>query len=116
MSKLNEFLTELKSTVEDFTQLNVRTFSGDLQASIGPVNGTAQLDENLENLDVLLRVGAIKGVLKLEASTTLKMDGDIDQFFSSNISSEMKQVHDTAVETGKASRNSIINFVKEIAE
>jgi len=108
MSKISDFLTELQSSVEDFSQLNVRTFSGDLNTTL---NG---LNNDLSNLDDLLKQGVTGGNLKLEASSTLKIDGDIDQFLTTNISGSMKEVHDGAVETGKEYRSAIINMFSDL--
>jgi hypothetical protein len=108
MSKISAFLTELKSSVEDFSQLNVRTFSGDLNTSLTGISS------DLSNLDELLKQGVTDGNLKLQASSTLKIDGDIDQFITTNISGSMKEVHESAVETGKEYRTSIISLFSEL--
>ncbi|KXI29594.1 hypothetical protein [Paraglaciecola hydrolytica] len=115
-SKYKELLEELKSTAADFSELNVRTFTGDLKTAIGPDdNGTPTLGVDLKNLDELLKKAVTGGTIKLEAMTVLKIDGDIDQFLDTNISDDMKSIHDLAVATGKESRAAIVAFVKDFA-
>lgn len=115
MASFSDFATQLGKTVEDFSQLNVRTFSGDLSTIIG-ANGAPTLQDDLNNLDVILRHGVTSGTLKLEAYSIMKIDGDIDQFVSTNIPQNLMAVHDTAVETGKETRSAIFDFVKGALE
>jgi hypothetical protein len=109
MSKFDGFVESIGKTIEDFSQLNVRTFSGDLTTTI---NGVA---DDLSDLDTLLKKGVTAGTISIQASSTLKIDGDIDQIYDTNITSEMQEIHDKAVTTGKESRKAIVDFLKELA-
>lgn len=138
MSTIDDLATGLGRGVKDLSQLNVRTFSGDLNTILGavppedrqtpaqpaggqapaqPVDGQDEdtrtgIRDDLNNIDKLLKKGFVEGELKLEAYTVMNIDGDIDQFYSSNISPALKALHETAVDTGKETREGIVSFVK----
>lgn len=110
MPSLEVYAKKIEKTLTDVSELNVRTFSGDLSTIIE--NSTGNLTSG--GLDDLLLTGSTSANLKLEALTVMKIDGDIDQFVTTNISENMKAIHDDAVETGKATRTAIIDFVKSV--
>ena len=119
MPSIAELASNLGKKVEDLSQLNVRTFSGDLNTVVGAAsgqtgaqnNGGQGLSTDLSNIDALLKEGFTKGNLTLEACTIMNIDGDIDQFYSSNITPNLQTIHQDAVATGKETRQSIVDFV-----
>lgn len=107
MSNLKDFISELKDTVIDFSELNVRTFEGNIKTALG--TGGAVITDDLGNLDELLRKGVVSGELNLMASTVYKLDKDVDQFFDTNITNEMKEEHQAVVKASKEARAALLN-------
>lgn len=105
MSGISSFLATLKETLGDISELNVRTFSGDLSTQI---TGT---QSDLSDINALLKKGVTSGQLTLQASACVKLDGDVDQFISNNIPSALLSAHETAVDSAKESRKAIVDFV-----
>ncbi|MBO1256300.1 hypothetical protein J3L16_11465 [Alteromonas sp. 5E99-2] len=110
MSTLETYANKIGKALSDVSSLNVRTFSGDLNTIIENSDGNL----STEGLDNVLLTGTTNANLKLEALTVMRIDGDIDQFVTTDISKDMKAIHDDAVETGKATRTAIIDFVKSV--
>lgn len=127
MSTISDLATGLGKQVKDLSQLNVRTFSGDLNTilrAVKPIEGADPENQNedqgvqdhLNNIDALLKKGFLQGDLKLEACTVMNLDGDIDQFYSTNVSPAFKALHESAVDTGKETRDGIVTFVQGLVK
>ena len=97
-------LDTIKEAVVDFSQLNVRTF-------VGTVNVTVEADED-PDWDVLMKSAISSGDIQLAASTTLKLDGDVDLFVDNDkLNAELRLAHDDAVNAGQDSREAILSLI-----
>lgn len=92
--------------IKDLSELNVRTFRGDLKSIVKDADG---------NWEEAISSARASGTIELVALTTKKIDGDVDQYFSSgDIPAALSAAHSDAVESGTKSREAIINFAKNI--
>lgn len=107
MSVLQKIADTIVDKAVDFSQINVHTYSGKLEITPGA---------NVKPEDVLKSVmsGALTdpdSKIKLVAGTVVRIDGDIDQFFSSDgLSPGLEEAHKAAVESSKQYRQAIINI------
>ena len=100
MSGFKDGLDKIADGVKDITELNVRTFTGSITAQVQAKN-TAQL---------LSAPGA--GQLELVGITTMKLDGDVDQFISNSqsVDPSLHVAHSRAVDSGQASRQAVFSL------
>ena len=93
-------LDSIAKGVEDLSQLNVRTYTGEIN---GSAQGSAQ---------ALLDKALLDGNLEVVAITTIKLDGDVDQFMSSSdkATSTIMAAHSNAVEAGQRSRKAMLDM------
>ena len=101
----SDVLQKLKDAVVDFSQLNVRTFVGSLDIAI---SGAGDPD-----WDALMKKAVTDGKVKLAASTTVRIDGDSDNFEDpDHITAGLREAHANAVKAGLESRHAILETVK----
>jgi hypothetical protein len=102
--KFEKALDTIKDALVDFSQLNVRTFVGTINVK---VQGNADPD-----WDALMKDAITSGDIQLAASTTLRLDGDVDLFIDSDkMTTELRQAHDDAVTAGQDSREAILSLI-----
>ena len=112
MSGIKAFLEQLKNTVVDFSELNVRTFEGSIEAVINADGGTP-ISDDLNNIDELLKQGVISGQLKLMAYTVHKLDKDVDQYFDTNIQADLKIEHQQTVKASQEARAAVFTAIMD---
>lgn len=100
MSFSDAFKTISKG-LKDLSQLNVKTYTGDIS---GHVTG--------DDVEAMLVASNSTGQLKLVAATTMFLDGDVNQFISSDssISDSLRATHASAVEAGQRSRKAALDL------
>jgi len=102
--KFAEALDTIKDALVDFSQLNVRTF-------VGTINVKVQGNED-PDWDALMKSAITSGDILLAASTTLRLDGDVDLFVDNDkMNAELRQAHDDAVKAGQESREAILSLI-----
>ena len=102
--KFAHALDTIKDALVDFSQLNVRTF-------VGTITVTVQADED-PDWDALMKTAMTSGDIQLAASTTLRLDGDVDLFVDNDkLNAELRQAHDDAVSAGQSSRDAILKLI-----
>ncbi|GAA0355104.1 hypothetical protein GCM10009092_19220 [Bowmanella denitrificans] len=105
------FASALKSIgngIKDLSQLNVRTYTGNIDAQISG-----------ENAEEMLNLARQNGQLKLVGLTTINLDGDVNQFISSDqeINEKLHNAHQSAVQASQRSREVTFNlFASAIRE
>jgi hypothetical protein len=102
--KFENALDTIRDAVVDFSQLNVRTF-------VGTINVTVQGDAD-PDWDALMKTAITSGDIQLAASTTLRLDGDVDLFVDNDkMNPELRLAHDDAVSAGQDSREAILSLI-----
>jgi len=102
--KFAEALDTIKDALVDFSQLNVRTF-------VGTINVKVQGNED-PDWDSLMKSAITSGDILLAASTTLRLDGDVDLFVDNDkMNPELRKAHDDAVKAGQDSREAILGLI-----
>lgn len=107
---LTKAFGKLKEGLEDFSKLEVRTFTGDISALI---KGSAG------DLDVgkIFDAAVKEGTLTLRLYTRLEADGDSDQFFSEGpIDPILVEAHASAFQMGQEIRHSYLELFQDIAK
>ena len=96
-----EGLGKIADGVKDIAELNVRTFTG----SISSITEDQKPSEMLAGLFT-------SGDIKVVGLSIMKIDGDIDQFFSDGeeATAELKDLHMKAVDAGAKSRATAFNL------
>lgn len=98
-------LQKLKEAAVDFSQLNVRTFVGSLDVAI---SATGDPD-----WDALMKKAVTSGKVKLAASTTLRVDGDSDNFEDSELmTAGLRDAHNNAIQAGQEARRAMLEMIK----
>lgn len=102
--KFGKALETIKEALVDFSQLNVRTFVGTIKVT---VQGSGDPD-----WDALMKTAITSGDIQLAASTTVRLDGDVDLFVDGDkMNTELRQAHDDAVKAGQNAREAILNLI-----
>ena len=102
--KFEKALDTIKEAVVDFSQLNVRTFVGTINVEVGTSGDP--------DWDALMKSALAEGQIQLAASTTLRIDGDVDLFIDNDkINTELRQAHDDAVTAGQEAREAILSLI-----
>ena len=94
----------IKEGIGDLSQLNVRTFSGEIEASVDnlPARGVTLGD--------FLRAANVGGTVQVVGFTDMKIDGDIDQFITSSPAASAITAHNMAVQVGQQTRRAMFDF------
>ena len=96
----------IKDGVGDLSQLNVRTFTGDISVAAANVADV--------KLVSLLQQGGADMQVQVVGITNMKIDGDVDQFItSSDVPAMTITAHATAIETGQKSRQAMFDLFSE---
>lgn len=91
----------------DLLQLNVKTFTGNLTGTV--IDDGSTWEETIDNAKK-------NGTLNLVASTTGRIDGDIDQFIATGASEDLVTAHKEATESARKSRQAIVDFIVGIVK
>ena len=87
----------IKAGIGDLSQLNVRTFTGDISVDASTVQQIKLVD--------LLQQGSTSAQIKVVGITNMKIDGDVDQFITSgDVPAITITAHNAAIEAGQKSR------------
>lgn len=103
-------LKSIKDGVRDVSQLNVRTFTGEIKANLD--NLPIGADGSPVDLKSFLKSAQVSGAIEVVGFTDMKIDGDIDQFITSSDFPMAIEAHLTAVESGREARQAILDLVK----
>jgi len=99
----------LKDVAVDFSQLNVSTFVGTIAVKVG---ATGKPD-----WDALMKEAVSAGKIKLAASTTLRIDGDADNFEDPSVMTPgLRDAHSNAIKSGQEARRGILELVRKQLE
>ncbi|MCP4567408.1 MAG: hypothetical protein GY841_07500 [FCB group bacterium] len=112
MSFIDTIGEAIKNMVTDAAELEVNTFTGDLKAIFSaPAQG-----KKVSFLDwsKIKQKAKAEGTVQLAASSQMKIDGDQNQFFASNITPELLEAHHAAVESGLLVRQGFVRLVKDV--
>ena len=94
---------KIKEGIGDLSQLNVRTFTGDISVSAADVTDV--------KLVSLLQQGSAGAEVKVVGITNMKLDGDVDQFItSSNVPAMAITAHSNAIEAGQKTRQAMFDL------
>jgi hypothetical protein len=104
MAKFAQALDTIRNAVVDFSKLEVRTFVGTIDVT---VDGSGDPD-----WDALMKSAITSGDIKLAASTTLRIDGDSDNFEDTDrMTDGLRDAHKNAVAAGQEARNAIFKLI-----
>jgi len=89
-------LDSIANGIKDLSQLNVRTYTGTIEGQVAGADAQEVMDRAFQD-----------GRLKVVGITTMKLDGDVDQFISNadGIDSTLHDAHFNAIQAGQRSRN-----------
>ena len=95
---------KIQEGVSDLSQLNVRTFTGDIN-----VSGSDLSDVNLTDL---LSNDGVDVQVTVVGITNIKLDGDVDQFISNspNVKPVAINAHNKAIESGSNTRKAMFDM------
>ena len=87
--------------IKDLSQLNVRTYTGTINAN---VDG--------DDAEAMLQTARAAGTLELVGITTINLDGDVNQFItnSDKITDKLHAAHFTAVQQSQKSRQAALDM------
>jgi hypothetical protein len=107
---MSSIFKEIGQGIIDLSELNVQTFSGNLQSVVA--DGTSA---SVINWEKLISEAKSSGTVNLVASTKIELDGDSNTFYESGITQDMTTAHNAAVKAAHDYRLGLINlFKKEI--
>jgi len=108
MSIFQKITTQLAAWANDATILNVNTFTGSLSAEINAADG------NIDDWIALLDSAKNNGNVQLVAATKVYIDGDQDNFYATDISPKLHEIHNEAVDAGLEVRHGFVRLAKEL--
>ncbi len=105
MPDFQKGLKAIVDCIEDLSQLNVKTFTGTIKS--------AAADQKLEDL---MDAALASGELEVVAFTTMKIDGDVDQYISNSktVTDGLRDAHTSAVQSGDASRKATLSLFGKV--
>lgn len=106
---LTDAFKKLEEGLKDLSQLEVRTFTGDISAQIKGYSGTLDVGK-------IVDAEVKKGTVTLKLYTRLDADGDSDHFFDIGpIDPVVVEAHASAFEMGQEIRRSYLELFKDVA-
>lgn len=104
MADFQDAFDSIKAGIKDISQLNVRTFTGDISVDANNI-------ANLKLTDLLGGSGSASASVKVVGITNVMLDGDVDQFITSaSVPAVTVTAHNAAVEAGQKSRQAVFQF------
>lgn len=104
---LQKALGELEEAVKDLTSLHVQTYSGRIDLELEGDKKFDDLRSKIENVE------SESSDLNLVAESLLRFDGDSQNFVAEDAPSNLREVHNEAVQSGLEARRSIIELFKD---
>jgi hypothetical protein len=108
MALFKDALKTISDGISDMSQLNVRTFTGNITAPAAGQDAKDYMDTAFAD-----------GNLEVVALTRIKLDGDADQFFVKDdaLRALLLPAHQEAIRAGQASRQAAFNlFTSKLTE
>jgi hypothetical protein len=101
MALFKDALKTISEGISDMSQLNVRTFTGNITAPAAGVNSKTYMDTAFSD-----------GNLEVVALTRIMLDGDADQYFVKDdaLRAQLLPAHQEAIRAGQASRQAAFNL------
>ncbi|MCF8365610.1 MAG: hypothetical protein K9H16_07510 [Bacteroidales bacterium] len=111
-------LSNIGEVIADAASLEVVTFTGDFTYK---ANQVVNNDVNKVRINNVLKLMTLESNvdLKLIAYTNVKIDSDVTTFVKSDLSqddNELLKLHKEMIESSKASRQAVINMVKDLVK
>lgn len=111
-------LSNIGEVIADAASLEVVTFTGDFSYK---ANQVVNNDVNKVRINNVLKLMTLESTvdLKLIAYTNVKIDSDVTTFVKSDLSqddNELLKLHKEMIESSKASRQAVINMVKDLVK
>ncbi|HDZ26270.1 hypothetical protein LCGC14_0910960 [marine sediment metagenome] len=105
----SDILNSVKNGIEDLATLEVLTLTGDVTTSI--IAG-----DKVAWAELLEKVQAGSGEIRLVAATKMMIDSDVIQFVAGTASDQpnLLRLHDAAVQTAQENRRAVIDFVRTV--
>ncbi len=106
-----EAFEKIEAGIGDLTQLNVRTFTGEIKATAAnlPVDPEKEL-----TIGEFLAQAQAEGEIQVVGFTDMKIDGDIDQFITSKDYPFAVAAHNSAIQTGQQSRRAMLDLFTDL--
>ena len=107
MSDFKDGIKKIVDAVKDMAELNVQTYTGTIKAELRG-----------KPLAAIMADSVADGTLETVALTTIRPDGDVDQFISNSesVTEELRKSHFSAVDAGLASRKAVLEFFAKQVE
>ena len=108
MALFQDALKKISEGISDMSQLNVRTFTGNITAPAAGMDSKNYMDAVFKN-----------GQLEVVALTRIMLDGDADQYIVKDeaLRSALLPAHQEAIRAGQASRQAAFNlFTSKMSE
>jgi len=113
-----KLMSNIGEVIADAASLEVVTFTGDFKYKANQVINNEVNKVRINNVLKLMTLES--GVdLKLVAYTNIKIDSDVTTFVKSDLSqddSDLLKLHMEMIESSKASRQAVINMVKDLVK
>ncbi len=103
-----ESFKKIEDGIGDLTQLNVRTFTGEIKAT------AANLPAKGLTIDEFLSAANGAGEIQIVGFTDMKIDGDIDQFITSAPFPTVIAAHNSAILAGQQSRKAMLDLFTDL--
>ena len=104
-----EAYKNLGNNLKDASKLTIRTFSGDLKATIMAGAGN-------DDFAALFKAAAKAGTIELKLLTEMSLDKDVDHFEATVVDPVLRQAHAAAFEAGHKARQAIIDLIVRAGE
>lgn len=103
-------LAKIGEKLRDVSELNVRTYTGDISAAVANVQG---VDGKPPTAKQVMDQVFQNGDLEVVGLTSMMIDGDIDEFISNvDTHKDLVAVHTGSVKTGQATRSAAFELFK----
>lgn len=99
---------KIKDGIGDLSQLNVRTFTGEIDATVDNLPGKGV------TLEAFLQAANVGGTVKVVGFTDMKIDGDVDQFITSSPLASVISAHNSAIQAGQQSRKAMLDLFTDV--
>lgn len=105
----NEILDQVRGGIDDLATLEVITLTGEVTTSI-------LAGDKVAWGELLEKVQAGSGEIKLVAATKMMIDSDVLQFVAGSASDQpnLLKLHDAAVRTAQENRRAVIDFIRTV--
>jgi hypothetical protein len=106
---LKDVITAAKNGIKDLTELEVQTYTGQIEVAIDTIGTT--------NFTAILDTAKATGNIKLSQVTKISIDGDAINLVPDTAPPEhAAEAHKSALEAGQNVRSSILELFKDLIE